>query len=112
MSLENNDPNSLPSVSLSSEMDFSVEQVELMLQSQKVHNESDDQNSTSSMVSKELTSATATPSIQRNRVSGLYSITTNSWKLDLRIDIDGHRPMRMVSGDYYNINGRTTTYFG
>jgi hypothetical protein len=100
--LENNDPNSPPSVSLSSNIDFSVEEVESILKYSKVE---------AGSVS-EKKSAALQPSIARNKISGLYSMTSGSLKLDLRIDIDGNRPMRMISGDYYNINGGTITYFG
>src|SRR5688572_17053900 len=110
MSMENNDPNSLPLISYSYDNELSVEEVELILQSLKVQEDLTKSKTTISHIDKE--SAAALTPIQRNKVSGLYSVTTNAWKLDLRVDVDGKRPMRMVSGDYYNINGGTTTYFG
>ena len=39
MSMENNDPNSLPSISYSSDTELSVEEVELILQSLNVQDE-------------------------------------------------------------------------
>ena len=110
MSMENNDPNSLPSISYSSDAELNVEEVELILQSLKVQD--DDLTKSKANVSNINKESAALTPIQRNKVSGLYSVTTSAWKVDLRVDVDGKRPMRMVSGDYYNINGGTTTYFG
>lgn len=50
--------------------------------------------------------------IRSRRVSGRYSNCPKPWKLDLRVDVDGRRPLRMVSGDYYYKSGSTTSYFG
>ena len=53
-----------------------------------------------------------TPIPLRRLVSGRYLSTRTVWRLELRIDVDGRRPMRKVSGDYYRVSGRTVTYFG
>jgi hypothetical protein len=45
-------------------------------------------------------------------VSGSYAGTRSSWRLDLRVDVDGARPMTRVSGDYFSVSGATTSYFG
>ena len=45
-------------------------------------------------------------------VSGAYSGVSGSFELDLRVDVDGSRPMHRVSGDFVAINGATRTYFG
>ncbi len=45
-------------------------------------------------------------------VRGRYVGTAGVWRLDTRVDVDGVRPLRRVSGDYYRIQGATTTYFG
>ena len=45
-------------------------------------------------------------------VSGRYTNCPRPWKLELRVDVDGHRPMKRVSGDYFNVTGSTTSYFG
>lgn len=45
-------------------------------------------------------------------VSGRYTNAPRPWKLELRIDVDGHRPMKRVSGDYFYVSGATTSYFG
>jgi hypothetical protein len=45
-------------------------------------------------------------------VSGSYAGTSGSFELDLRVDVDGSRPMHKVSGDFVQIMGSTRTYFG
>ena len=50
--------------------------------------------------------------IKRRLVSGSYCGSRASWRLELRVDIDGQRPMSRVSGDYYSISGATTSYYG
>ncbi len=45
-------------------------------------------------------------------VSGRYRSCGGNWELVLRVDVDGNRPMRRVSGDYYTVSGRTKRYFG
>ncbi|RMD58817.1 MAG: hypothetical protein D6828_02340 [Nitrospirae bacterium] len=48
----------------------------------------------------------------KRMVSGSYESCPKPWRLDLRVDVDGYRPMRRVSGDYYHVSGRTVSYFG
>ncbi|WP_417316923.1 hypothetical protein [Emcibacter sp.] len=50
--------------------------------------------------------------VRSRRVSGCYSNCPKPWKLELRVDVDGRRPLRMVSGDYFYKSGSTTSYFG
>lgn len=45
-------------------------------------------------------------------VSGRYRSPAAFFQLELRVDADSTRPLNMVSGDFYQINGGTTTYFG
>jgi hypothetical protein len=45
-------------------------------------------------------------------VSGRYRGTLGSFQLELRVDIDRTRPMNRLSGDFFQISGGTTTYFG
>lgn len=52
------------------------------------------------------------PIIIRRLVSGRYRGTIGRWQLELRVDVDGNRPMKRVSGDFYQVSGATTTYFG
>lgn len=44
--------------------------------------------------------------------SGRYRGRRGSWELELRIDVDGSRPMMRISGDVYNVSGGTISYFG
>ena len=50
--------------------------------------------------------------ILRRNVSGTYVGVSGSFELDLRVDVDGVRPMHRVSGDFVQISGSTRTYFG
>jgi hypothetical protein len=50
--------------------------------------------------------------IRRNTVSGLYVGRVGAFELHLRIDVDRRAPLRKVSGDFYQVSGSTTTYFG
>jgi len=45
-------------------------------------------------------------------VSGRYRGTSGSFQLELRVDVDRVNPMKKVSGDFYQVSGATTTYFG
>src|SRR5689334_14960889 len=67
------------------------------------------------------TSETARPEIQptkipfplpRRPVSGRYRSGSFGFQLELRVDVDGRRPMRKVSGDFYQVSGSTVSYFG
>jgi hypothetical protein len=44
--------------------------------------------------------------------SGRYRSPAAGFQMELRVDVDGRRPLMKVSGDYYSISGGTTTYFG
>jgi hypothetical protein len=45
-------------------------------------------------------------------VSGLYRGTRGDFQLELRVDIDGSRPMNRLSGDLFRVSGATTNYYG
>lgn len=45
-------------------------------------------------------------------VSGLYRGTRGDFQLELRVDVDGSRPMNRLSGDLFRVTGATTNYFG
>ncbi len=45
-------------------------------------------------------------------VSGRYQVDTGCWRLVLRVDVDGKRPLRKVSGDFFSLGGGTVNYFG
>lgn len=45
-------------------------------------------------------------------VSGRYRSPAIGFQLELRVDVDGSRPLGRLSGDYYSVVGGTTTYYG
>src|SRR5262249_28069213 len=45
-------------------------------------------------------------------VSGRYRGATGPFQLELRVDVDRVRPMKRVSGDFFQVSGATTTYVG
>jgi hypothetical protein len=45
-------------------------------------------------------------------VYGRYRSAGTSWQLELRVDVDGTRPLKRVSGDFFQVTGATTKYFG
>jgi len=49
---------------------------------------------------------------RKRRVRGRYRSAGIGWQLELRVDVDGSRPMNRVSGDFFSTSGATTTYFG
>ena len=55
--------------------------------------------------------AAAEPILLKRSVSGRYR-GAGSVQLELRVDADGRRPMRKVSGDFYTQSGATLSYFG
>lgn len=54
---------------------------------------------------------TAVP-VRTRPVSGRYQATRSGWTLELRVDVDGQRTMRRVSGDFFSSSGATTSYYG
>jgi hypothetical protein len=52
------------------------------------------------------------PILLLNPVSGRYKSQGAGYQLELRVDVDGKRPMSSVSGDYYQVSGSTITYSG
>lgn len=44
--------------------------------------------------------------------SGRYRSRPIGYQLELRVDIDGNRPLRRLSGDYYSSSGAAVSYFG
>ena len=55
--------------------------------------------------------APTVPGLQR-AVAGRYGVKTGLWQIELRVDVDGRRPMLKTSGDFYRTIGATTNYFG
>lgn len=50
--------------------------------------------------------------LPKRLVSGRYRAASGNLQLELRVDVDGRRPTRRVSGDLFRVAGGTTTYFG
>jgi hypothetical protein len=46
----------------------------------------------------------------KRRVAGSYRSGGLGFQLEIRVDVDGYRPMRRVSGDFYQMTGATTSY--
>jgi len=55
---------------------------------------------------------TLAAAIVKNKVYGTYTSASGSFRLELRVDIDGPTPLKKVSGDFYSVSGATVTYFG
>lgn len=49
---------------------------------------------------------------RRRTVSGRYFRRTGTFPLEVRVDVDGRRPLKRLSGDFYQVSGRTTKYLG
>ncbi len=56
--------------------------------------------------------APAAAPVQWRISSGRYRSQPVGFQLELRVDIDGRRPLGRLSGDYYSVSGATTSYFG
>jgi hypothetical protein len=52
------------------------------------------------------------PLLKKRRVRGRYRSAGIGYQLELRVDVDGVRPMKRVSGDFFQVSGGTTKYFG
>ncbi|WP_158839504.1 hypothetical protein [Saccharothrix deserti] len=44
--------------------------------------------------------------------SGRYRSQAVGFQLELRVDVDGRRPLHKLSGDYFRLTGATVSYFG
>jgi hypothetical protein len=45
-------------------------------------------------------------------ISGRYRGRSGAWQIELRIDIDGVRPLKHVSGDFFQVSGATVSHYG
>jgi hypothetical protein len=50
--------------------------------------------------------------LPKRTVSGRYRSGGTSFRLELRVDVDGSRPMLRLSGDFFSVSGATISYFG
>lgn len=48
----------------------------------------------------------------KKAVSGCYAGALGAFQVELRVDVDRSRPMKRVSGDFYQAVGKTISYFG
>lgn len=55
---------------------------------------------------------TRRPLILVRPVSGRYRGTRGSFQLEVRVDVDGSRPLMRFSGDFFQVSGGTTKYYG
>jgi hypothetical protein len=59
-----------------------------------------------------LEPALARRPVANKLVSGRYRSAGTGIQVELRVDVDGKRPTKRVSADYYSVSGATTSYFG
>ena len=50
--------------------------------------------------------------VLKRATRGRYMSPMAAFQLELRVDIDGKRPMRRISGDFHRSSGATISYFG
>lgn len=50
--------------------------------------------------------------LRKRTVRGRYRSAGVGFQLELRVDVDGRRPMKRLSGDFFSVSGGTTSYFG
>jgi hypothetical protein len=50
--------------------------------------------------------------LRRAAVQGAYRASASGFDLELRVDVDGFRPTKRVSGDFFIRSGATVSYFG
>ncbi|RZU32635.1 hypothetical protein [Blastococcus saxobsidens] len=50
--------------------------------------------------------------VRMRQVSGCYRSPAGGFQLELRVDVDGRRPLKKLSGDYFSASGATLGYFG
>ncbi|HEY5853609.1 MAG TPA: hypothetical protein VIW24_06020 [Aldersonia sp.] len=52
------------------------------------------------------------PIVLKVPVQGSYRASVGGYDVELRVDVDGARPMRRVSADFFSRSGATVSYFG
>ena len=108
------DPNSIDnSTAEQSERDFTVEEIVAIAQANEPLSqvEPGTPSETASAGALPLPIPIPFPLPKRN-VSGRYESGVAFFQLELRVDVDGTRPMKRISGDFFQISGATKTYFG
>ncbi len=51
-------------------------------------------------------------SVAKRPVSGRYRGNAGAYQLELRVDVDRTRPLKRLSGDFFQVSGGTTSYAG
>lgn len=92
-----------------------IEEAQSLAAPQAPHAEPEGNGGVASMAAS--AAALAQPAIPgltltRRAVSGRYRRASAGLTIELRVDVDGHRPTRRISGDLFQQSGATTTYFG
>ena len=108
------DPNSIDnSTAEQSERDFTVEEIVAIAQANEPLSqvEPGTPSETASAGALPIPIPIPFPLPKRN-VSGRYESGIAFFQLELRVDVDGTRPMKRISGDFFQISGATKTYFG
>ena len=104
-----------PGEATATDKEWTVEEVAAMTNATADNDDAD--TASASPAALESTSEAArlaadSTTVPRRPVSGRYKGTNGGFQLELRVDVDGKRPTRRVSGDIYRVAGSTTTYFG
>ena len=112
-----NDPTATLTGFASTDQDFSVEEIAALQQAEQATiGDLADPSSTqagSSGLPGPLPLPIPIPlPILRRNVSGRYRSPAAGFQLELRVDVDGTRPMKRMSGDFFQIAGAVTNYFG
>jgi hypothetical protein len=112
-----NDPTATLPVYASTDQEFSVEEVSTLQQAEQAAI-GDLSDSTSMQASSQalpipvpLPIPSPLPLLRRN-VSGRYQSPAAGFQLELRVDVDGTRPMKRMSGDFFQISGAVKNYYG
>lgn len=67
---------------------------------------------TSSLLKPSPARVPSIPPLRRRLVSGRYRSGGAGYQVELRVDVDGKRPTMRISGDFFQVSGGTTTFFG
>ena len=76
------------------------------------HHEAKDVDVSVAVEDAEEILAAATVAKRKRAVSGRYRGVSGDFEIELRVDVDGKRPTRRISGDLFRIAGATRGYFG
>lgn len=108
------DPNSIDnSTAEQSERDFTVEEIVAIAQANEPLSQVEPGTPSETAGAGALPIPIPIPfPLPKRNVSGRYESGIAFFQLELRVDVDGTRPMKRISGDFFQISGATKTYFG